>query len=85
MNQFHASATNESGVFVGSASLGASCISHAHWRPLPLRSGLLGDEALALLSEVLIHLWRHAGSFELAFPQLAPPGPVFASVMQLLA
>jgi hypothetical protein len=90
VNQFHASATNESGVFVVSASLGALCISHAHWRPLPLRScvprlRLVGDEALVLLSKVFIHLWRHTGSFEVAFPQLAPPGPAFASVMQLLA
>jgi hypothetical protein len=90
VNQFHASATNESGVFAGLGRerrrWGASCIAHAHWQPLPPRSylprlRLVGDEALVLLSEVFIHLWRHTGSFEVAFPQLAPPGPAFASAL----
>jgi hypothetical protein len=92
VNQFQASATNESGVFAGVGRerhrWGASCIAHAHWQPLPrsclLRLRLVGDEALALLSEVFVHLWRHTGSFEVAFPQ-APPGPAFASAMRLLA
>ena len=82
MNQFHASATNESGVFVGRERhrWGAWCIAHAHWQPL-----FVGDEALVILSGVFTHLWRHTGSFEAAFPQLAPPGPAFASAMRLLA
>src|SRR5262245_3314106 len=46
---------------------GHPCISHAHWRPLPPRCCLLGDEALALLSEVCLDFWRHAGWFEVAF------------------
>src|SRR5215813_6788560 len=86
-----ASATNESGVFIGRErhSWGASCIAHAHWQPLPPRSCVLrlrpvGDEALILLSEVFFHLWRHTGSFEVAFPQLAPPGAAFASARRLL-
>jgi hypothetical protein len=45
MNQFHASATNESGVFAGVGRerhrWGASCIAHAHWQPLPPRSCVL--------------------------------------------
>ncbi len=94
MNQFHAIATNESGVFAGVGRerhrWGVSCISRAHWQPLPPHSclprlRLVGDEALALLSEVFVHLGRHAGSFEVAFPQLAPPGPAFASAMRFLA
>src|SRR5262249_26425100 len=94
MNQFHASATNESGVFAGVGRerhrWGASCIAHAHWQPFPprscvLRLRLVGDEALILLSEVFFHLWRHTGSFEVAFPQLAPPGAAFASARRLLA
>jgi hypothetical protein len=94
VNQFHASATNDSRVFAGVGRerhrWGASCIAHAHWQPLllrfcVLRLRLVGDEALVLLSEVLIHLWRHTDSFEIAFPQLAPPGPAFVSVMRLLA
>jgi hypothetical protein len=92
VNQFQASATNESGVFAGVGRerhrWGASCIAHAHWQPLPrsclLRLRLVGDEALALLSEVFVHLWRHTGSFEVAFPQ-APRGPAFACAMRLLA
>jgi hypothetical protein len=65
MNQFHASATNESGAFAGVARerhrWGASCIAHAHWQPLPpgssvLRLRLVGDEASILLSEVFVHL-----------------------------
>ena len=65
VNQFHSSATNESGVFAGVGRerrrRGASCIAHAHWQPLPprscvLRLRLVGDEALILLSEVLIYL-----------------------------
>ena len=65
VNQFHSSATNESGVFAGVGRerrrWGASCIAHAHWQPLPprscvLRLRLVGDEALILLSEVFIHL-----------------------------
>lgn len=66
VNQFHSSATNESGVFAGVGRErrrwgGASCIAHAHWQPLPprscvLRLRLVGDEALILLSEVFIHL-----------------------------
>ena len=91
VNQFHSSATNDSGVpGVGRERRrwGASCIAHAHWQPLPprscaLRLRLVGDEALILLSEVFIHLWRHTGSFEVAFPQLASPGPAFA--LRLLA
>ena len=94
VNQFQANATNESGVFAGVGRerhrWGASCISHAHWQPLPPRSclprlRLVGDEALVLLSEVFIHLGRHTGLFEVAFTQLAPPGPAFASAMRLLA
>jgi hypothetical protein len=94
VNQFHASATNESGVFAGVGRerhrWGASCIAHAHWQPLPprscvLRLRLVGGEALILLSEVFVHLWRHTGSFEVALPQIAPPGPAFVSVMRLLA
>jgi hypothetical protein len=96
VNLSTASATNESRVFAGVGRerhrWGASCISHAHWRPLPPRCWLLGDEALALLSEVCVDLWRHAGWFEVAFPQLVPPGPAFArapglslSAMRLLA
>jgi hypothetical protein len=68
VNQFQSSATNESGVFAGVARerhrWGASCISHAHWS----RLRLVGDEALVLLSRVFAHLWRHTGSFEVAFP-----------------
>ena len=65
VNQFDARATNESGVFAGVGRerhrRGASCIVHAHWRPLPphscaLRLRLVGDEALVLLSEVFFHL-----------------------------
>jgi hypothetical protein len=67
---------------------GASCIAHAHWQPLPrsclLRLRLVGDEALALLSEVFVHLWRHTGSFEVAFPQ-APRGPAFSLRIPLCA
>src|SRR5215470_15059692 len=94
VNQFQASATNESGVFAGVGRerhrWGASCIAHAHWQPLPprscvLRLRLVGDEALILLSEVFFHLWRHTGSFEVAFPQLAPPVAAFASARRLLA
>jgi hypothetical protein len=94
VNQSQASATNESGAFAGVGRerhrWGASCIAHAHWQPLllrfcVLRLRLVGDEALVLLSEVLIHLWQHTDSFEIAFPQLAPPGPAFVSVMRLLA
>src|SRR5262245_44824264 len=93
VNQFHASATNESGVFTGVGRerhrWGASCIAHAHWQPLRprscvLRLRLVGDKALILLSEVYLHLWQHTGSFEVAFPQLAPPGPAFVSAMRLL-
>ena len=54
----------------------------------PLSPGftpLVGDEASVLLSEVFVHLGRHAGLFEVAFPQLAPPGPAFASAMRFLA
>jgi hypothetical protein len=92
VNQSHPSATNESGVFAGVGRerhrWGASCIAHAHWRPLPPRSCVLrlqfvGDEALAILREVFVHLWRH--TVEVAFPQLAPPGPAFVSAMRLLA
>jgi hypothetical protein len=71
---------------------GHPCICHAHWRPLPPRCCLLGDETLALLSEVCVDFRRHAGWFEVAFPQLASPGPAFArapglslSAMRLLA
>src|SRR5262249_26253829 len=95
VNQFHASATNESGVFAGVGRerhrWGASCIAHAHWQPLPprfcvLRLRLVGDEALVLLSEAFVNPWLPAGSLEVvAFPQLAPPGPAFASAMRLLA
>ena len=65
VNQLHASATNESGVFAGVGRerhrWGASCIFHAHLRPLPPRSCLLhlrlvGDEVSVLLSEVFVHL-----------------------------
>ena len=94
VNQFQASATNESGVFAGVGRerhrWGASCIAHADWQPLPpascvLRLRLNGDGASIRLSKVFVDLWRHTGSFEVAFPQLAPPGPAFASVMRLLA
>jgi len=51
-----------------------------------------GRRSLALLSEVCVDFWRHAGWFEVAFPQLASPGPAFArapglslSAMRLLA
>ena len=71
VNQFHASATNESRVFAGVGRerhrWGASCIAHAHRQPLPSRSSLprllVGDEALGILSGVFAHLWRYAGSF----------------------
>src|SRR6516165_8476309 len=53
---------------------GHPCISHAHWRPLPPRCCLLGEEALALLSEVCVDFWRHAGWFEVAFLSLPLPG-----------
>jgi len=65
VNQFHSSATNESGVFAGVGRerrrWGASCIAHAYWQPLPprscvLRLRLVGDEALIHLSEVFVHL-----------------------------
>ena len=79
MNQFHASATNESGVFIGRErhSWGASCIAHAHWQPLPLRFCVLrlrvvGDEASILLSEVFFHLWRHTGLRRVASIQNNP-------------
>ena len=94
VNQLHASATNESGVFTGVGRerhrWGASCIAHAHWHPLPpcscvLRLRLVDDEALILLSEVFFRLWRHTGSFEVAFPQLALPGAAFAAARRLLA
>jgi hypothetical protein len=82
VNQFHDSATNVSRVFTGFGRerhrWEASCISHAHGRPLPPRCSLLGDETLTLSSEMFVDLWRHAGSFEVAFPQHAPPGPAFA-------
>ena len=65
VNQFHSSATNESGVFAGVGRerrrWGASCIAHAYWQPLPprscvLRLRLVGDEASIHLSEVFVHL-----------------------------
>src|SRR5260370_7614280 len=94
VNQFHASATNESGVFAGVGRerhrWGVSCISRAHWQPLPPHSclprlRLVGDEALVLLSEVFVHLGGHAGSFEVAFLHLSPPGPACVALPRFLA
>src|SRR5262249_48398465 len=53
---------------------GHPCISHAHWRPLPPRCCLLGDEALALLSEVCVDFWRTRAGSRWLFLSLTLPG-----------
>src|SRR6516225_838049 len=73
VNLSTASATNESRVFAG-VDGGHPCISHAHWRPLPPRCCLLGDEALALLSEVCVDFWRTRAGSRWLFLSLPLPG-----------